>query len=168
MHQYGVDAAYQISDKWQANAWYTFNDLKQDQAFRFDATATSTTLWLANLENESDSFGVGVQGKPMARVDVGADLLYSTMTDKFGTFTLSGPAAVSNIPDIRTRITRLNLFTQYAIDKNTGVRLTYVFDRWQSNEWTWSQFVYTDGTRLVQDPSQKVHFIGLSGYYRFR
>ena len=28
--------------------------------------------------------------------------------------------------------------------------------------------VELDGTRLVQDPSQKVHFVGLTGYYRFR
>jgi hypothetical protein len=49
-----------------------------------------------------------------------------------------------------------------------GVRLNYIFDRWRTNDWTWSQFVYTDGSRVMQNPSQKVHFIGAAAYYYFR
>jgi MtrB/PioB family decaheme-associated outer membrane protein len=166
MNLYSVDAGLQLTEKWQANAYYTVQDLSQDQATQFPGPPI--TNWAANLANDTETFGLGVSGKPLASLNVGADVLYSSMTDKFGIFTISGPSAVSDIPRIRTRMTRVSLFGQYEIDKNTGVRLNYVFDRWRSNEWTWTQFVYTDGTRLVQDPSQKVHFVGLTGYYRFR
>ncbi len=166
MQLYSADASYRFSDRWQANAWYTNQDLKQEQATQFPGPPI--TDWGANIANDSDTVGLGVLGKPTSNLTLGADLMYSKLKDKFGIFTVSGPAAVSDIPDVHTRMTRVNVYTQYAIDKNTGVRLNYVYDRWKSDEWTWSQFVYTDGTRLVQDPTQKIHFVGITGYYRFR
>ena len=47
------------------------------------------------------------------------------------------------------------------------VRLNYVYDRFSNDDWTWTTWTYTDGTQLTQSPTQKVHFIGISGYYRF-
>jgi MtrB/PioB family decaheme-associated outer membrane protein len=160
---YSVDASYALTDTWQANAWYTMNDLKASQA-----SLSGNTTWGADIKSDSDSFGVGIRGKPMSRLEIGADAQYTDVKDSFRVFTVSGPAAVSNIPDIRTKLTRLELFGRYAIQKNMGVRVNYIYDRWRSDEWTWTGFVYSDGTRLIQDPDQKVHFIGVSMYYNFR
>jgi MtrB/PioB family decaheme-associated outer membrane protein len=163
VHSYTIDGAYVLSDKWQANAWYSLNKLDQDQA-----TVSGATTWASNVANNSHSVGLGVRGKPMTRVDVGADLQYTNIEDRFRVETAGGPAAVSDIPNIRTRITSTQLFARYAIQKNMGVRLNYIFDRWRTNDWTWSQFVYTDGSRVMQNPSQKVHFIGAAAYYNFK
>lgn len=57
--------------------------------------------------------------------------------------------------------------TKYALRKSAGVRLDYAFQRWTSDDWTWTTWTYTDGTRLLQEPVQKVHFVGVSGYYRW-
>jgi hypothetical protein len=44
----------------------------------------------------------------------------------------------------------------------------YAFDQYRTDDWTWANWVYTDGTTVTQDPNQKVHFIGVSYYYRFQ
>ena len=72
------------------------------------------------------------------------------------------------MPAITTRLTRLNLFAKYALQKNSGIRLDYVFDRYSTNDWTWSTWVYADGSRLREDPNQKVNFFGVSYYYKWQ
>ena len=60
------------------------------------------------------------------------------------------------------------LFTKYALQKNSGVRLDYVFDRFSTNDFTWTGWVYADGTQITQNPVQVVNFLGLSYYYKFQ
>ncbi|HEX2830471.1 MAG TPA: MtrB/PioB family decaheme-associated outer membrane protein [Burkholderiales bacterium] len=163
MHLASVDASYVFSTAWTGTAWWTMNDVRQVQS-----SLSGATQWIANLGNSSDTVGVGLHGKPWPKIDLGADLLYSRIIDDFGVSTASGPTAASQIPRIRTTMTRATLFAKYAVQKNMGFRLNYIYDRWHTNDWTWADFVYTDGTRLVQDNSQKIHFIGITAYYRFR
>jgi predicted porin len=63
---------------------------------------------------------------------------------------------------------RLNLFARYALQKNSGVRLDYIFDRFKTDDWTWASWVYADGTQLSENQSQRVNFLGVSYYYRFQ
>ena len=163
MHLASVDASYVFSPTWTGAAWWTMNDVRQEQS-----SLSGATQWLANLANSSDTFGIGVHGKATTRLNVGADVLYSRIRDDFALGTATGPQANGQIPQIRTTITRATLFAKYAMQKYMGFRLNYIYDRWHSNDWTWSNFVYTDGTRLVQDTSQKIHFIGVTGYYQFK
>jgi MtrB/PioB family decaheme-associated outer membrane protein len=160
---YSVDATYAFSDKLQGVAYYQKNDNKQDQA-----TRSGNTDWVANLKNESDTFGLGVHGKPMTRLEVGADLQWSDIDDKFGLFRRVGTTAVTSLPDINTKITTFKVYAKYAIQKNMGVRLNYIFDRWKSDDFTWTNWVYTDGTRILENGTQKVHFFGVTGYYQFQ
>jgi hypothetical protein len=46
--------------------------------------------------------------------------------------------------------------------------LNYIFDRWKSDDFTWTNWVYTDGTRILENGTQKVHFFGVTGYYQFQ
>ena len=71
-------------------------------------------------------------------------------------------------PDISTKLTRLNLFGRYALEKNSGVRFDYIFDRYKTDDWTWTTWMYADGTRLTQDPNQSVNFFGVTYYYRWQ
>ncbi len=54
------------------------------------------------------------------------------------------------------------------LQKNSGVRLDYIFDRYSTNDWTWSTWMYADGTRLTQNQNQKVNFVGVSYYYKWQ
>ena len=162
---YAVDASYTFSDAWQATAWASRNDNRMDQTTAVGAAAGQ--IWAASLRNRGDAFGLGVRGKPMVRWEIGADLSYSDITDEYQQRAITG-AARTSLPDVSTKLTSLKLFGKYAIQKDAGVRLDYIFDRFNTNDWTWTNFTYTDGTTLIQKPNQKVHFIGVSYYYRWQ
>lgn len=157
---YSVDAAYAFSDKWQATAWISRDDTRFEQL-------TRTTPWQARLRNVGDSFGLGMRGKPYSRLEAGADLSYSNITDENRQQALAG-AAADVIPDFTTKLTKLKLFAKYAIKKETSIRVNYVYDRFETNDWTWTTWTYSDGTRVLASPTQTTHFIGIVLDYRFQ
>lgn len=160
---FSLDAAYTVSEALKFVAWYSRNDNRADQV-----TQTSGAQpWAAQLRNLGESFGIGVQGRPMARLKLGADLTFSDIKDEFRQQAITGPD-ITPLPDVTTRNTTLKLYADYAVQKNAGIRLNYIYDRWSSDDWTWTTWTYADGTRLFQNSPQKVHFIGVSGYYRWR
>lgn len=174
---YALDAAYTFSEKWQANAWYNRNEARADQVTCEGASSggvcpagAADPVYSANMRNVSDSFGIGLRGKPNGRMEIGADLSYSDIKDDYEQRATSPMTSTlpASLPEITTRLTRFNLYAKYALEKNSGLRLNYIYDRYSTNDWTWTSWVYVDGTRLSQDPNQKVHFIGVSYYYRWQ
>lgn len=159
---YSLDASYTFSEAWQATAWASRNDIRIDQSSRTSAAQ----IWAAALRNRGDAFGLGAEGKPNSRLELGADLSHSDITDEYRQQAITG-AAIASLPDVSTRLTSLKLFGKYAIQQNAGVRLDYIYDRFSTDDWTWATWTYTDGTQLTQSPTQKVHFLGVSGYYQF-
>jgi MtrB/PioB family decaheme-associated outer membrane protein len=162
---YSVDGSYAFSEVLQATAWASRNDNRMEQATAVGAAAGQ--IWAAALRNRGDAFGVGVRGKPMARLEIGADLSYANMTDEYQQQAITG-AARTSLPDVSTKLTSLKVFGKYAIQKYAGVRLDYIYDQFRTNDWTWTNFTYTDGTTLIQNPNQKVHFIGVTYYFRWQ
>ena len=124
----------------------------------------------AALRNVSHSVGAGLRGKPMAKLDIGGDFSHTDIKDAYFQQPLTaGNTSASPLPDISTRLTRFNLFAKYALEKkNSGVRLDYIYDRFSTNDYTWTTFTYVDGTTVNRDPNQSVHFIGVSYYYRWQ
>jgi MtrB/PioB family decaheme-associated outer membrane protein len=188
-HNFAVDAAYSISEAWQASAWISHNDTAASQATCVNVSAAGVcpasatqVVWGANLHNLSDSFGLGLRGKPTVKIDVNADLSYSSLTDQSQTFGISGPIPLALSaaqasggsqsqpapPDTMTRVMRLKLLGTYAIDKTSSVRVDYVYDRFRTTDWTWTNWVYTDGTTVLQNSSQKAQFIGVSYIFKFK
>ncbi len=160
---YTVDASLNFSERWQGSAWYSHYDTKLDQASRTSAGQ----LWAAALRSLGESFGLGLRGKPYARLEIGADLSHSDIDDEYRQQAITG-APITSLPDVNTQLTRVNLYAKYGLQKNSGVRLDYVYDRVKTDDWTWTTWTYTDGTTLTQAPVQKVNFLGVSYYYRFQ
>ncbi len=160
---YSIDASYIFNDKVQGTAYFSRNDTKLDQSSR----TSGGQLWAAALQNTGDSMGLGLRGKPYAWLEMGGDVSYSDITDKYGQSAITG-AAIASLPEVTTKLTRLQLFAKFATQKNAGVRLDYIYDRFSTNDWTWSTWTYSDGTRMLQDPVQKVNFVGVSYYYRWQ
>ncbi|MDH4150722.1 MAG: MtrB/PioB family outer membrane beta-barrel protein, partial [Betaproteobacteria bacterium] len=77
-------------------------------------------------------------------------------------------------PVATTRLTRLKLFGKYNLDKNSGLRLDYIFDRYSSNDPTWTGWTnpassgYGEGTVISQPSPQNVNFIGIRYFHSFR
>jgi MtrB/PioB family decaheme-associated outer membrane protein len=161
---YSMDAAYTLSDNWQATAWLSRNETDSDQTLQTSAGQP----WAAALGNTGDSLGIGVRGKLKGLKQVGADLQY---TSDHGSYDVTSPSAIPGTvtlpPDSHYRVTRLKLFADYALQKNAGVRINYAYERWTIDDWTWASTFYADGTRVFQDSTQTVHFLGASVYYRW-
>ena len=162
---HSIDVAYTFTDEWQANAWVSKNDTIANRGSR-NGPAGATQLWESTLINDANSFGLGIRGKPFSKLEIGADLSHSDINDVFQQRAVTG-TGISSLPDFYTRQNTLKLFGVYALDKNASVRFDYVYDRYTSNDWTWSQWVYTDGTTLSQRPRQTVNFVGITYIYRF-
>ncbi len=167
---YSVDAAYTFSEKWQGTAWFSRNDTRVEQAVRCSSSTTSCVTvpqnWSADLRNLGDAVGLGVRNKPTRKMELGADLQFSY--DR-GEYKLNAvmPSGVTPPPDTHYQVTSLKLFGNYALKKNTGVGVKYTYERWSTDDWTWTNWTYSDGTRVKQDLVQKVHIVGIYGYYKW-
>ena len=73
------------------------------------------------------------------------------------------------LPDVVYRQTALKLFGKYELQKGSSVRVDLVHQRVSVNDWAWdnngTQFAYSDGTTVTQNPNQTVSFIGVTYIY---
>lgn len=157
---YAIDAAYAVNDEWRISAWVARDDTRFEQL-------TRTTPWQANLRNVGVAYGADVRGTLISGTELGADLSYSDMREKNQQQALAG-AAVDTIPTITTTLTNVKLLAGYALNKQTDVRVNYRYDRYHTDDWTWTAWTYSDGTQVRYDPKQTLHFIGLMMRYRFQ
>ena len=171
-----LDATYAVTSEWQAYGWMSFNDIKAEQVTCETASGTGVCpnnaadpVWQASLRNKGDAAGLGMRGKVGSNLELNANLRFSKDRGEFGQSPLPVPNPVGTpLPNIEYNRTTLQLYGRYALMKNAGVRVQYIYDRFKTNDFTWTSWVYTDGTRVLQNPTQTVHFIGISGYYEFR
>jgi MtrB/PioB family decaheme-associated outer membrane protein len=171
---YSIDAAYVFSDSVQGTAWYSINDTglesQQCRAGAADAcTPGVQQVWASNVRSLADSFGLGLRAKVGAKVELNADLSHSKVRDEMLLTTIAG-AAAGTLENINTKVTTVKLAAKYALQRNAGVRVTYIHDQYKTDDWTWANWNYSlpdGGTTVLQDPNQKVDFVGVSYYYRF-
>ena len=184
----GLDAAFQINDKWKANAYYSLNTNKThqnevytprinaaDQSCKGVLATNSCTPWMADLDMRGEVFGVGLNGS-VASWTFGAKYLYSQDTTKYGiTFNPAGPtpagssvpAGAGVLPDTVYSINRLNFSGGYAVNKQTRVRLDYIYDVRKMDDYTWSQWTFSDGTRVTVNPTQTTQLLGVTLTHAF-
>jgi MtrB/PioB family decaheme-associated outer membrane protein len=185
---YSLDAAYAISETWQVNAWYTRDQTEANQFAQRNANSgAAEAVKEAKLEDIGDTFGIGLRGMFTPQIRAGFDVLYSKNVNKYPeTITPSGAGALypssggvsafGPLPDITNKMTRVNLYATYALQKSAELRFDYIYEQWKTDDWSWmfangTPFTYgatTDGTQVVQEPKQTSNFIGARYIYRFR
>ncbi len=172
MRLYSIDAAWTLNDKWKLTGYWS----QSEQKLRVDHSSG----YQADVRDKNDTLGLGVAGKPTGRLDVGANLSYISDTTVYGQ-TLDSLASTTNqnflassggLPDVTFRQTRFNLFSKYALDKNSDIRLDFIHQHSYLNEWTWGYngvpFAYSDNTTISMLPNQRVSFIGITYIYKMR
>lgn len=171
-----ADATYAISDKWTLSGWVSQERLLAEQTTHTDYAVgvNSGILWEARIRNTTSAWGIGLKGKPRADLELGADLSGSTDNAEHGMARLGnfgtavGTASPVSLPDYHYRQLSLKLFADHALDRHSGVRASFIYDRRRSNDWTWAGFTYTDGTTVTQPDVQETSFLGLTYHYRWR
>lgn len=193
---YGMDASYAVNDKWKLNAWYSYDhsQAKQLNSRASNANPTATPALASankdsNLEETGNSLGLGLRGEVSSRVQVGADLQWTRSVSKYQqdltllSAGLSRPTALpGDLPDIENTMIKLSVFSMYALDKNSDVRIDLIHERWKTNDWSWmfangTPFSYTggttgstalDGTTVTANQTQTSNFIGARYIYKFQ
>ncbi|MGH8764946.1 MAG: MtrB/PioB family decaheme-associated outer membrane protein [Burkholderiales bacterium] len=189
---FSADAEFAITDAWQATAFISRNDTRSNMSVcRASTTAPSPLAdsqsycpntaanesWDGRLRTLGDAVGFGLRGKPNDHWELGANLQYYRDRSEQRINVLSpGAAAADSFPNSNQDRFTLNLYSNYKIDKSSKIRLSFIHDRFKTDDWTWTSFVYgsganpaaTDGTTISQQPVQNVSFIGLSYLYSFR
>ncbi len=172
MHLYGVDADFALTDTWRLTGHVSRGEQRLHQA--------KPAASILSLDNSTTSFGVGVAGKPTAKIELGADVLYiddksvyaQTLDATASPEDTTLLAASGGLPDIVFRQTTLRLFGRYEIDKSSAVRLSLVHQRSRWNDWAFGfngvPFSYADGTTVSQQPNQAVTFVGVTYTYSWR
>jgi hypothetical protein len=132
-------------------------------------------IWDGNLSMKSDQFGLGVNGKIAELITVGAQYLYANDRNKqesepipattvIAASGTTAPVAANMgiLPETRYTQNTFKLYGVYPVSKATRIRLDYIFDQRKMDDYTWTNWVYADGTKVYVDPNQITQIIGLS------
>jgi MtrB/PioB family decaheme-associated outer membrane protein len=172
MSGYTFDADYAFDDDWRLNAYLSLGDQKIQQSRAGGAVMT--------FDNRNATLGLGVNGKPTGKLEVGAVLsvmndrnIYSQVLDAYADANSAGLLAASGgLPDIVFRLTELRLYAGYKLSPNSSLRADLVHHRAHLNDWAYGYagvpFVFSDNTTLLQQQRQQVSFIGLRYIYRWK
>lgn len=180
---YSIDASYVVSEKMKLNAWYSYDQNGSKQvAYRSNGSGGNQPAnKYYDLEDTGNSFGLGLRAEATSRLNLGADLELFHSVSKYqqqiaplnGAAPVAEANFVTGVPDIRSDRLRLSMFSTYALDKQSDVRLDVIHERWKTNDWTWtfangSSLADPGGTRYLSDPKQISNFIGARYIYKFQ
>jgi hypothetical protein len=122
------------------------------------------------LTTATDSLSLGVVGTPIAKYEVGANLTYVKDSNRYPLQLSSGlPLVGGGLPDVNYSVSRLNLFAKRALEKNASLRVDLVHQRTELDDWGWGYngipFTYSDNSRVTQQASQNVTYLGVTYIY---
>lgn len=168
-------------------AWGTANQLlitnldRQNNTAAFDAR-TGTI----NRKDRSLTLGVGFKVKPGGSFDWGGDLTHTTTTGMTSYSNLgigiapggiatatapANPAVILPLPDVVTRLTRLQFFGKYQLQKDMTLNMRYAYEKYVSKDWAWDGQTLVSAPQLVgtaqTSPKYNIHMVGVSLSYLF-
>lgn len=164
-----LDANWTINDSWKANAFYSTEYIRLRVKGPI-GPAPVVANWKENTLDRADTFGLGIDGKVSEALTAGAKF---EMTNSYGEFK-QNPSSASPLPNVENRERRLNLFGDYAIQKNSSIRLDVIYETYKTDDWQWrfatgNPFSYAiEGTRVTNDRDVSATFIGARYTYKFQ
>jgi MtrB/PioB family decaheme-associated outer membrane protein len=164
-----ADASYALSYDWKLTGWVTLTESELDQS----SVDTGSDEWDAKLDTSGAAAGLGLRGTPRDDLKVGVDLKYVYDRNEQDIVDRDGADTLDTLPDIHYKLWSLRLFSDYAVDPSSTVRLDVVYEQRKTNDWTWQElngdpWLYDDGTTVIQDPNENVVFVGVSYRYVWR
>lgn len=163
---FSLDANLALNDNWKAKAWYSLESIRTN----LTGPITGATDWIEDSRDQGESLGLGIDGKISEALTLGAKF---DVTVSRGDFTQT-PGSTSPLPAVVNRETKLHLFADYALQKNSSVRLDLISEQYRTDDWQWrfstgAPFSYaTEGTRVLNNPDQSATFVGVRYTYKFQ
>ena len=149
-------------------------------------------MWSESQHDRVHTFGLGARyrGLLAGRLDLAGELAYTRARTPIsvngGTYYSNGVpnSATANVwiaaesfPDITSELTQLRLTGTYALDKQSSIRVMYIYGRLKSSDWAYDAYANSMlGVLAVQNylgpgitsPAYDVNVVGVSYVYRFR
>ena len=164
-----LDAVYTLTERWKLSGYWSIGDTIMGEDDRAN--------YVADIKNRNTTWRIGIAGKPTGALEVGANI---TRTIDATTYSLSADAATSpaniaqnnlGLPPVIYSDTRYSLFTKYALNKQSDLRLDVMRVYTRLEEWAWGYagvpFTFSDNTTVTVNPHQHVTFVGASFIYKF-
>lgn len=164
---WSIDATLAITEDLGLNAWYSYDVNNIDQ------TGIRTTTWTGGIKDRADTFGVGAKGKITGKIDAGLNFDWTRSHTDYRQSTSVALAGGVALPSIENRISRINLFGNYTVDKHSSVRIDFIHEDWKTDDWTWAfsngtSYSYaTEGTRITNPLVQASTYVGARYTFKF-
>lgn len=127
---------------------------------------------IVTRNDRSLTMGLGLRVKPGGNFEWGGDLTHATTT---------GSTAFSNIgarlttilpvPDVVTRLSRLELFGKYQLQKDMSLNMRYAHEKYTSTDWAWDGQTLTSSTSLIgsnqTSPDYSINMVNVTLSYMF-
>lgn len=135
-------------------------------------TLPSTKRWEVSITDRIFTFGLGFRVKPGGKYEWGGDFTHAYANGRTEFNDVGSAVAWAPLPDLISRVNRLELFGRYWIQKDLALNLRYVHERFKSDDWSYdSPLGLTSVTSVLGtnqiSPDYKVHALGASLSYRF-
>lgn len=168
-----LDANYVVSDALTGHVFASFDKYATGQrSYAFNGGSRSITAgvdWTADIDDRTATFGIGARYKPSTKYQIGGDITHAASTGKVSV--LNATNTTTAMPDLKTNLTRLDLFGQYQVQKNVIVKMKYIYERYTSADWSIDQVTATTLANVIgtnqTSPRYNVHFVGVSLAYQF-
>jgi MtrB/PioB family decaheme-associated outer membrane protein len=169
---YTLDVNYALSDKWNLNGFLTTGSQKLYQA--------RPRGYILSFDEDTFNAGIGFNGKPAEKWQVGGSLSYISNVDKYlqtlGADAAPGSpqllAATGGLPDITYRRTELRLYGAYTLSARSTLRVDAAYQRLTYDDWGFAYdgtpFLYSDNTSVYLQPQQNVGYVGVSYTYSWK
>jgi hypothetical protein len=158
-----------MSERWKLTAYGSYGKQTMNEADRAN--------YVADTQNISTAFGLGINGQPSGVLEVGAGVSYVrditsyALTPDAQTTPANVQQNAVGLPDTKFSETRYGVFARYALTKQSDIRfdLQYIIEK--LDEWSWGfngvPWVYSDGTTVSLKPDQRVTFGAIRYIYKF-
>jgi len=168
-----LDANYVASDKLSGHVFASFDKYETGQrsnAFNGGSRVISSNFdWTADIDDRTSTFGIGARYTPSSKYQIGGDITHASSTGTTSVWNVAN--TTKPMPDLKTKLTRLDLFGQYQVQKNLVVKMKYIYERYSSADWSIDQVTATTMANVIgtnqTSPQYDVHFIGVSLAYDF-
>jgi MtrB/PioB family decaheme-associated outer membrane protein len=156
-----IDASYKINDDWTLHGWYTRNELEIT-----NRVINGANEWNGAQKITGDAVGLGLKGIVNWQHHVGADITYGRDESEYSIDDDAGSA--DDLPDVKYKYWQFNLWGNYVLDENSGIRADWIYTKYDNDDWAWDGWDYLGGTTVNLEDDEDVNFVGVSFYHKWR
>lgn len=182
---YTFDVSISPWERFTTHAFYSNERFRARQSgHAFTGTNAEADLadparrWRASDEDDIDTVGWGFDLHLFEnRLTLEGDAIYSRSEDQIAVDTRLAPPMVlpgtpTAFPTIQSDLWAVSLATRYRFTENVSLRLGYVFERLEVDDWSVDQLLPATLPRVLttgqSTPDYDVHLVALSFIYEFR